>query len=698
VNAGRSGGCGGWGMALRAIAVFSAILFLPYLPYLPHAPYPPAEAQAKRGMSLIDLAELKRILNPQLSPDGKTVIYEQSHADWRRDGPVWNIFRQEIGGTPRQLTFFEGGEIPAPGDLRWSPDGNTIMFVRASGGPPQVWLMPADGGEPSALTHHGTAVYPLTPPMWSPDGKIIYFVASDAPTAEERERDRVKDDVFAFEENFKQRHLWRVTVSTGAEQQITSGDYSVVSYRLSRDGTRVALQRSPTPSEGDAGRSETWVMDADGGNARVVTRNSIAEYDPELSPDNSQVLFLAEANARLEPYYNQTLFVVPAAGGTPTAILPDLAVDSATWAPDGKSIIAAVNLGLHSDFFRVDAATHRTKQLTDGKHFIVPGWSVAEGAGRVVFQFDEPTRFGDAWTMPLAPESQPTRVTGVFDRLESDFAIPRQERVEWKGADGTTIEGLLFVPATPRPGHGYPLVVQMHGGPKDSDKYGAGVGLFQNYFPVLTAHGYAVLRPNYRGSTGYGNAFFRGVVGDYFKHEPTDILNGVDELVKQGMADPDRLVVMGWSAGGHLTNKLITMTSRFKAASSGAGVANWISLFAQTDARADRIVWFNGSPWEKDAFAKYWAQSPLKDVANVKTPTLFVVGDSDPRVPKEQSIEMYRALLSLGVPTRLYIGPRETHQWGSLHHLLRKANEELAWFDKYAMNRVYTPEKAPDPK
>ncbi|HEY6213527.1 MAG TPA: S9 family peptidase [Vicinamibacterales bacterium] len=651
-------------------------------------------------MSLIDLASLARVFNPQLSPDGKTIVYHQSHADWKLDRPIWNVFRQDVGGTPRQITFSEAGEINAPGDLRWSPDGKTIMFVRASQGPPQIWLMPADGGEPKALTRHGTGVQTAggPAPAWSPDGRTIYFASAEPQTPEERDRDRVKDDVYALDESVRQRHLWKVTVATGAEQQITSGDFSVLSFRVSHDGAHIALERGITPSEGDLAAGEAWVMNADGSNARAVTHNAIAEYEPELSPDNKSVLFLAEANARLEPYYNQTLFVVPATGGTPTALVPDLAVDAATWLPDGKSILAAVNLGIHTEFFRIDVASRRAKQLTDGKHFIVPGWTLAPGADRVVFQFDEPTRFGDVWTMPIASDAPPTRISGVFDRLDSEFALPRQERFEWKGADGTPIEGLLFLPATPRPEHGYPLVVQMHGGPKDSDKYGAGVGLFQNYFPVLTGKGYAVLRPNYRGSTGYGNAFFRGVVGGYFKHQPTDILNGIDELVKQGMVDPDRLVVMGWSAGAHLTNKLVTMTPRFKAASAGAGASDWISLYAQTDARADRTIWFAGSPWEKDAFKKYWDESPLKDVANVTTPTIFVVGDRDTRIPKEQSIEMYRALLSNGVPTHLYIAPGETHQWGGLHHLLAKANNELAWFDKYAMGRTYTWEKAPDPK
>jgi dipeptidyl aminopeptidase/acylaminoacyl peptidase len=170
----------------------------------------------------------------------------------------------------------------------------------------------------------------------------------------------------------------------------------------------------------------------------------------------------------------------------------------------------------------------------------------------------------------------------------------------------------------------------------------------------------------------------------------------VDALVARGLVDPDRLVVMGWSSGGTLVNKLVTMTDRFKVASAGAGIANWVSLYAQTDNTSFRRTWFGGTPWRKDApFDLFWNNSPLKDVANTKTPTLFFAGEADPRVPMAQSIEMYRALKSLGVPTQLLIAPNEPHLWGGLRHTLMKANIELEWFEKYANHRTYVWEKAP---
>jgi dipeptidyl aminopeptidase/acylaminoacyl peptidase len=647
-------------------------------------------AQTRRAMTIVDLIGYPRLGDPQLSSDGTHLLYQLGIADWKADRRVPHIWRQDVGGgAPVQITFGDGESTP-----RWSADGKTILFLRGG----QIYLMAADGGEARQLTKHSTNISPALPPSWSPDGSTIYFAATDAPGPDERERERIKDDITAFEEGLKARHLWKVSVSGGAEQPITKGDLSVLSYRLSRDGRQIVMQRAPTTLADDENKGEVWVMDASGNGARPLTKNGVDESEAELSPDGAQVLFLASANAKFEPNYTTTVFVVPAAGGTPRMIAPDVphAILRASWAPDGKSIFAVANMGVHCEVFQIDL-NGRSKQLTTGQHNIPPApgaFALVPGAGKIVLQIDEPARPGDVWTLPLAGGA-PTRITDVYGSFERDFRLPREEKIEWKSPDGATIEGLLLYPLDYQAGRKYPLVVQMHGGPSDSDKFSFGIA-WAEYPQVLTAKGYAVFKPNYRGSTGYGNAFLRDLIGGYFKHQPADVMTGVDVLIKQGIADPDRLVVMGWSAGGHLTNKLITMTNRFKAASSGAGVADWTSMYAETDTRADRTAWFGGTPWQKNApIDVYWENSPLKYVASVQTPTLFLVGATDPRVPKEQAIEMYRALKSNSVPTKLYIAPNEGHNWFGLHHQLYKVNTELEWFEKYAMGRAYIWEKAP---
>jgi dipeptidyl aminopeptidase/acylaminoacyl peptidase len=673
----RTSGCLSAAVALAAVLAGDTVSF----------------AQARRPLSLIDLAGIPRILDAQLSPDGQSVAYMLTRADWSANRAVGHIWRQPVsGGAPVQVTTGDGETAP-----RWSPDGSSLLFLaRAADGNTQIFLTAGGGGAVREITRHATSV---SQPAWSPDGSTIFFLATDVRPPEQRERERLRDDVYAFEEDARQRHLWRVTVATGSAQKVTDGVFSVVGYRLARDGRQIAVRRAPTPLIADESRTEVWLMNADGRNARAVTSNSIEEVQAELSPDGSQLIVVAEANERLEPYYSSTVFLVPAAGGRPRLLLPDFphSIEQASWSPDGRSVLAVVNMGVHSEVFRIDVAARRATALTDGRHS-VQFWSVVPAARRMIFQLDEPTRLGDAWTLPVdaPPGTAPTRVTGVYDSLARDFLLPRQEKITWKGADGTSIEGLLFYPLEYERGGRYPLVVQLHGGPQESDKFGYGPGVIVNYVPVLTAMGYAVLRPNYRGSSGYGSAFLRDVIGRYFRNMHLDVMAGVDRLIKDGLADPDRLALMGWSAGGHLTNKLITITKRFKAASSTAGAANWISLFAQTDTRATRALWFGGTPWQKDSpIDAFWDNSPLKDAASVTTPTLFIAGENDPRVPLQQAVEMYRALKANGVPTMLYVAPREGHQWGELRHQLFKANVELEWFERYVRGRPYQWERPP---
>jgi dipeptidyl aminopeptidase/acylaminoacyl peptidase len=647
-------------------------------------------AQGRRPMTLVDLREVPSVLDPQLAPDGRAVLYQLNQVDWRANRRPGHIWRQDgVGAAAVQLTFADAGESSP----RWSPDGALILFLRQG----QLFLLPASGGQERALSRHATGVFN---PTWSPDGTFVYFLASDPQTSEERARAQARDDVYAFDETYKHRHLWRLAVATGAEQQVTQGDFSVTSYHLSSDGRRIAVHRARSPLLLDSEQTEIWMMDANGEHAAQLTQNRIEETQAEISPDGAQVLFLADTNQRFEPYHTNTLFVVPARGGTPRLLLPEFPywIDRAAWSPDGQSIYAVAHMGVHSEIFQIDVAMRTARQLTDGRHSIPPApapvWSLVASAGRMVFQFDEPTRFGDVWTLDLKPGATPVRVTNVYDHLEKRFRLPRQERIVWKSTDGISIEGLVFYPLDYEPGRRYPLIVQLHGGPWDADRFG--FWGWSDYVQVLTARGYVVLRPNYRGSIGYGNAFYRDMVGGFFTHAQLDVLAGVDALVKQGVADPDRLGLTGFSAGAHLVNKLITMTPRFKAAASFAGASNWISLYAQSDLRGNRTLWFGGTPWQKDApIDRYWNQSPLKDVASVRTPTIFLVGENDTRVGLAQALEMYRALKANGVPTRLEVAPREPHIWLEPRHQLFKANVELDWLERYVMGRSYVWEKSP---
>jgi len=652
--------------------------------------------QGPRPLGLVDLLNVPRLADVQLSPDGGDVLYTRSDADWKRGRRVTHIWRARTTGgadAPLQLTNGTEGE----GAPRWSPDGKTIAFTARRGDDDvsQAYLLSAAGGEARPLTTHATAVSDLS---WTPDGSRLYFRAADAKTDDEKAREKQKDDVYAYDENYKQVHVWSIGVESATETRVTAGDFSVTGYALSADGTRLVFHRAPTPLPGSGEDSDVWIANADGSGAIALTKNTVEERGARMSPDNAHVLFIAGANAKFETYYNGRLFLVPAGGGAPRALVGEgdapIDVDRAIWSKDGRSIYFLANLGVHEEVFVVPAAGGTPRQLTDGKHNI-RDWS---GSGdRLALLISDATSGGDVWMLAGDAGAAPpalNKVTHVLDFLARDFTLGRQDMLQWKGADGTLVEGLVTYPVDYQPGRRYPLAVMTHGGPQEADKYSIGSVSYETQ--VLAGKGYVCLQPNYRGSTGYGDAFLRDMVGHYFQNAHLDVMAGVDELVRRGIADPDKMVKMGWSAGGHMTNKLITFTNRFKAASSGAGAAQWVSMYAQSDIRSYRTPWFGGTPWQKNApIDAYWNHSPIKDVANVKTPTIFFVGDKDPRVPMPQSVEMFRALKSNGVPTHLYVAPREPHSWAELPHQLLKLNAEIDWFEKFAALRPYTWEKAP---
>ncbi|MYB32327.1 MAG: S9 family peptidase [Acidobacteria bacterium] len=653
-----------------------------------------APAQEKRPMTIVELIDVPSVGSPRLSPDGSELLYTRSDTDWEKNGRTTHIHRIAADGSGDvRLTNGENGESSP----RWSPDGAWVAFLARRGESPvqQIHRMPNRGGEASPLTQHESSVQSFA---FSPDGAHIYFLAPDPKTAEEKRKDDLRDDFFAFDEDYKQRHLFRVaTAGDGPRdaERITRGDFSILEFRLSHDGTRIAHSRAPTPLLDNRDEGEVWLMDADGGNAIQLTDNTVIESGAQLSPDGSQVLFVSASSADLETYFNRNVFLVPAAGGPHRVLYEDWPYEAngAVWAPDG-SIYFIGNTGVRSQIFHAGVGDAEPTPLTAGDHSIV-GWNFA-AAGQHVFGISNRENNGDIHLLPAAG-GDPVKVTSVFDYLDETFALPVQEAVRWNGEDGAEVEGLLFYPLDYQEGQRYPLVVQTHGGPRSSDKFR--FGRWSNYVEILTARGYAVFKPNYRGSTGYGDEFLRDMVGHYFNQAHLDVMAGVDYLIERGIVDGDRMAKMGWSAGGHMTNKIITHTGRFKAASSGAGAVNWISMYGQSDVRHPRTPWFGGTPWQEDApIDVYWGNSPLKDIYRVTTPTLVIVGENDVRVPAPQSVELYRALRTNGVDTHLYIAPREPHGLRELRHQLFKVNVELEWFERHVRGIDYEWEPAPGEK
>jgi dipeptidyl aminopeptidase/acylaminoacyl peptidase len=259
------------------------------------------------------------------------------------------------------------------------------------------------------------------------------------------------------------------------------------------------------------------------------------------------------------------------------------------------------------------------------------------------------------------------------------LALGEEVEINWTSTDGKTVGGILVKPVGYREGQRYPLIVAIHGGPAGADilRFNGGYGA-----QVYAGAGYAVLKPNYRGSINYGNAHRTDIVGDYFTLGYDDIMTGVDYLIDEGVADPERMGALGWSAGGHWSNWILTHTDRFKAISSGAGTMNWISMYAQSDVQRNRQFYI-GDEFLYEDFDPYWDQSPLKYISNAKTPTMVHVVKDDPRVPSPQSLELHMALKKLGVPTELFMYPGDTHGIPDSRNRLVKSVSEMAWMDYY---------------
>ena len=647
-------------------------------------------SSGKRTMSIVDLIDLPGISGLQISPDGSYILYTRSDAVWDRNKTVSHIWRLSADGSENiQMTNGEDGES---GGI-WSPDGSQIAFVteRDDDDHNQIWLLNNGGGEALRLSDHPTSVSSLS---WSPDGSTIYFRARDEKTEEEKEREEIDDNVFRYDEDWRYTHIWSIDVETGERTRVTGGEFHVRGYNLSMDGGSIAYSRAISPLYDDSPAAEIWVMnlpDSTGG--MQITDNAVLESGFQISPDGRRILMTGNTNDDLTDYYfNDRLFVSDIDGSNVRCVVcgGDYDVSSARWHRDGNDIFFLASVGVRRNLYRVAVGNEEVSEVTSGDHALY-NWDYEPKADVHAFKFQSPSDPGEI-RVSTPEQPTPTQITDLFAYVDEQFLLPEVSAVQWQGEDGVTVEGLVYYPIGYEEGTRYPLVVQTHGGPASADLFR--FPRSSNYESVLTAMGYVVFKPNYRGSTGYGDAFLRDMVGNYFNQAHKDVMTGVDHLIEIGLVDGDRMAKMGWSAGGHMTNKIITYTDRFKAAASGAGAINWVSMYGQSDVRVYRTPWFGGDPWSEDSpIDQYMADSPLFDIHKVTTPTIVLVGENDNRVPMPQSVELYRALKSNGVPTHLYVAPKQGHGWRELQQRLFKANVELDWFERWVHEREYTWEK-----
>lgn len=699
-------------------------------------------AQQKRPMTFMDVMNMRTVQNTSLSPDGKWLVYVRNVPDWKEGksfGDLHLVSVTQGAGSARQMTFTKGKNEISP---TWSRDSRFFVFASNREAPPssanenQLYMMRPDGGEARRLTEAKDGVggfafsrdgkwlafsagkdnqqqiwaIPVDeidtakPVQWtrhatpvgawqfSPDSRRIYFLSGDKFDKDNKDRLDKKFNVMVRNQETPLTHLWSFDPVTREEKKLTTGEeYTVSDVVISEDSRWVGFRGTPntrylrTVMEA-ATYADLYLIDVAGGKTERLTNNKeIGESTLSFSPDSKWIAFSADNDFTY--FRDNRLYVRPVAGGTWRKLGDgfDGDVTAGFWSDDSKTVYFGAGIGATRQVMALNVDSGKVAPITS-----VPGVVMAikdRDTKRILVLYSDPQSPAN-WFTVSEPSRLATRTAWVqltdANPQTKELALGRTEAIRWKSTDGQMVEGVLVLPPNYETGKRYPLIVQIHGGPASAAVLGFDAG-YSDYSNIYAGNGYVCLKPNYRGSTNYGEKFRMQIAGDYFRQGYEDIMAGVDHLVKEGIVDPARMGVMGWSAGGHWSNWILTHTDRFKAISSGAGAMNWISMYAQNDTQRLRENYFGGQPYEN--FEKWWNVSPLKYIKNAKTPTLIHVVDGDPRVPRPQSEELHMALKKLGVPTEFLVYPGNTHGIPDARNQLVKMVAEFNWFEKYLRDK-----------
>ncbi|MEO5936535.1 MAG: S9 family peptidase [Terriglobales bacterium] len=634
-------------------------------------------ASAGRHLTIDDLMKYRNASAVELSPDGSRAVFVVTQPNFDENVMRSNLYLLGASGAAIQLTNGpRHDEQP-----RWSSDGKWIAFISdrdvkpAKAGKRQVWVISSDGGEAWQLTRGTQTIVAVE---WAPDGKHLAVVATEAPSDEEEKRTRDKDDAVIVDHNHKMGRIYLISVPDGKAELLYAGDRHITSISFSPRGDEIAFADQPTPKWADFYlRSVIGVINVGTKQVRAIAGAPFSNAYPQFSPDGNMVAFLGLSPTDLLAW---RLYVVRVTGGAARRVAADVGEDiqEFRWADDSATLYFSASHGMDRHIYR--AALDGKAQQVD-RFPIGVARDIAIRNGKLAFVYESPSQGAEVYTATLGRgELAATQRTEMNPYL-ADLSLGKTEVVRWKNKkDGMAMEGLLVTPPDYQPGKAYPLLVVIHGGP--TGQFDTGFRLwYQRAYPVhvFASQGYIVFKPNPRGSSGWGAKFREANLKDFGGADYHDIQDGVDELIARGIADRDHMGVMGWSYGGYMTAWTITQTSRFRAASVGAGLTNLYSMYGTFPFFFE--WYFGGPPWE--ARELYMARSPMTFVNRATTPTLIQHGTEDPGVPISQGQELYTALRARGIAVEMIRYPRSAHVVTEPKLIRDMLTRNLEWFDRY---------------
>lgn len=638
-------------------------------------------ALAAQTPSIEQSLNFKTVSSPRISPDGRYIAYVVSEANWEDNSFQTQIWMAMTAtGERYQLTHAK----KSSSEPDWSPDSKRLAFLSDRETSQQIYVISPAGGEATQLTRFEGGV---TAFEWAPDGHHIAFASSGGDSKSKKDRKEKYGDFEIVEGDYTMTHLWLINADdekAKPEALTTGADFSIGGFNWSPDSKRIAFSATRDPDLSNSSTSDIYVVRISDKYVKKLVDAPGPDRNPTWSPDGTEIAY---ESGREFSFLNSRIAVVPSDGGKPRLLTEGFDEHARIVKWSGSGLYFEAQQRTASNLFRLAPATGKFERISAPADFQVGSPSFTSDFSRAAFTCSGPNRFTEICISPVNAFA-PKTVTNMSDQLRP-FNLATREIFEWKSKDGTPIEGVLIKPHDFDPTKKYPLLVVIHGGPTGVDRPSLAP---DRTYPLeqFAAKGAVILRPNYRGSAGYGEKFRSLNVRNLGLGDHDDVISGVDALIAKGFVDRERVGSMGWSQGGYISAFLTTYSDRFKAVSVGAGISDWMTYYVNTDVHPFTRHYLKATPWDDPEI--YRKTSPITYINRAKTPTLIQHGELDKRVPIPNAYELYQGLKDKGVPAKMIV-------YKGFGHGINKPKQQRAvmehnyeWFSQWIWG-----EKAPAP-